>query len=185
MVFFFRKSVSPGIQRIFLGFAAGVMIAASVWSPSDSAMEEAEAAGQSGLLPAVGGFLLGVAFLILLDSLLSASARRFQPAGRAEIFLETHYAAGVRRYSSQHSGGYGSGAVVRLAAQHAEKRAALSSAAALALGIGIQNFPEGAAFPSRLRQEGMSTGQAFLRGSLSGIVEPIFGHPGGGWPPVP
>ena len=70
MVFFFRKAVSANIQRIFLGFAAGVMIAASVWSLLIPAMEEAQAAGVAGWLPAGGGFVLGVAFLMLLDSLL-------------------------------------------------------------------------------------------------------------------
>ena len=90
MVFFFRKSVSPGIQRIFLGFAAGVMIAASVWSLLIPAMEEAEAAGQSGLLPAVGGFLLGVVFLILLDSLLPhLHAGSSQPEGLKSSWKRT------------------------------------------------------------------------------------------------
>ncbi len=70
MVFFFKKAVSANIQRIFLGFAAGVMIAASVWSLLIPAMEEAQAAGVAGWLPAGGGFVLGVAFLMLLDSLL-------------------------------------------------------------------------------------------------------------------
>ncbi len=70
MVFFFKKQVSANIQKIFLGFAAGVMIAASVWSLLIPAMEEAEAAGTPGWLPAAGGFILGIAFLMLLDSLL-------------------------------------------------------------------------------------------------------------------
>ena len=70
MVFFFRKAVNPTVQRVFLGFAAGVMIAASVWSLLIPAIEEAAAAGGSGLLPAAGGFVLGVAFLICMDGLL-------------------------------------------------------------------------------------------------------------------
>ena len=175
MVFFFRKSVSPGIQRIFLGFAAGVMIAASVWSLLIPAMEEAEAAGQSGLLPAVGGFLLGVAFLILLDSLLPhLHAGSSQPEGLKSSWKRTTllvFAVTLHNIPE----GMAVGLSFALAAQHAGEAAALSSAAALALGIGIQNFPEGAAISLPLRQEGMSTGQAFLRGSLSGIVEPIFG----------
>ena len=70
LVFFFRGSVRPGVQRIFLGFAAGVMIAASVWSLLVPAIEAAEEAGQIGWLPAAGGFLLGVGFLLLMDRLL-------------------------------------------------------------------------------------------------------------------
>lgn len=70
MVFLFRNTISAGIQRIFLGFAAGVMVAASVWSLLIPAIEEAEAAGIPGWLPAAGGFILGVGFLMLLDGVL-------------------------------------------------------------------------------------------------------------------
>ena len=141
MVFLFRKQLNASIQRIFLGFAAGVMIAASVWSLLIPAMEEAEASGLPGWLPAVGGFVL----LVLAVTLHNI------PEGMAV------------------------GLSFALAAQHAGEGAALSGALALALGIGIQNFPEGAAISLPLRQEGLSAGRAFLYGSASGVVEPVFG----------
>ena len=174
MVFFFRKSVSPGIQRIFLGFAAGVMIAASVWSLLIPAMEEAEAAGQSGLLPAVGGFLLGVAFLILLDSLLPhLHAGSSQPEGLKSSWKRTTllvFAVTLHNIPE----GMAVGLSFALAARSGEP-AALLGAASLALGIGVQNLPEGAAVSLPLMREGMPRGRAFCIGALTAVVEPLFG----------
>lgn len=175
MVFFFRKTVSAGIQRIFLGFAAGVMIAASVWSLLIPAIEEAEASGGVGWVPAAGGFALGIAFLMGVD------------------FLLPHLHLGARSPEGLHSSwkrttllvlavtlhnipeGMAVGLSFALAAQHGGDASLLSAAAALALGIGIQNFPEGAAISLPLHQEGVPAGRAFLYGGVSGIVEPVFG----------
>jgi ZIP family zinc transporter len=175
MVFFFRKSVNAQIQRIFLGFAAGVMIAASVWSLLIPAIEEAEASGISGWIPASGGFVLGVAFLMLMDVLLPhLHLNSSQPEGLSSSWKRTTLLVlAVTLHNIPE--GMAVGLSFALAAQHADSTAALSSAAALAIGIGIQNFPEGAAISLPLRQEGFSTGKAFIFGSLSGIVEPIFG----------
>ena len=175
MVFFFRKRVEPTIQRVFLGFAAGVMIAASVWSLLIPAIEEAEAAGLPGWLPAVGGFALGVGFLLLMDVLLphlhQAAA---QPEGLPSSWRRTTLLVlAVTLHNIPE--GIAVGLSFALAAQHGGEGSALSAAAALALGIGIQNFPEGAAISLPLRQEGLSAGRAFVYGSLSGIVEPLFG----------
>jgi len=187
MVFLFRKQLNASIQRIFLGFAAGVMIAASVWSLLIPAMEEAEASGLPGWLPAVGGFVLGIGFLLLLDVLLPhlhVDAR--QPEGLHSSWRRTTLLVlAVTLHNIPE--GMAVGLSFALAAQHAGEGAALSGALALALGIavasalalslgmGLQNFPEGAAISLPLRQEGLSAGRAFLYGSASGVVEPVFG----------
>ena len=173
MVFLFRKQLNASIQRIFLGFAAGVMIAASVWSLLIPAMEEAEASGLPGWLPAVGGFVLGIGFLLLLDVLLPhlhVDAR--QPEGLHSSWRRTTLLVlAVTLHNIPE--GMAVGLSFALAAQHAGEGAALSGALALALGIGIQNFPEGAIISMPLRAEGMKKGRAFWGGVLSGIVEPI------------
>ncbi|MBC3515768.1 ZIP family metal transporter [Neobittarella massiliensis] len=175
MVFFFSKALAVGIQRIFLGFAAGVMIAASVWSLLIPAIEEASAAGGIGWVPAAGGFLLGVAFLLGLDVLLphlhlDAKA----PEGlRSSWKRTTLLVLAVTLHNVPE--GMAVGLSFALAAQHQGEHAALSAAVALALGIGIQNFPEGAAISLPLRQEGMTVTKSFFYGSMSGIVEPVFG----------
>ncbi len=176
LVFFFRKQAGHNIQRIFLGFAAGVMIAASVWSLLMPAIEQAEESGIPGWLPAAGGLVLGVAFLMLMDSLLPhLHPGASEPEGAPSSWRRTTLMVlAVTLHNIPE--GMAVGLSFALAAQASQGgTAALSAAAALALGIGIQNFPEGAAISLPLRQEGMSRGRAFLYGSLSGIVEPIFG----------
>lgn len=173
VVFLFRKRINENIQRIFLGFAAGVMIAASVWSLLIP--EEAEAAGIPGFLPAAGGFILGVGFLMLMDSLLphlhlTANRTEGLPASWKRTTL---LVTAVTLHNIPE--GMAVGLSFALAAQGGSEPALFASALALALGIGIQNFPEGAAISLPLRQEGMPAGRAFACGSLSGAVEPIFG----------
>lgn len=175
MVFLFRGSVKISIQRVFLGFAAGVMIAASVWSLLIPAIEEAEASGWPGWLPAAGGFALGVAFLMLLDVLLPhLHLDRGRPEGlRSSWKRTTLLVLAVTLHNIPE--GMAVGFSFALAAQHSFDASALSAAAALAAGIGIQNFPEGAAVSLPLREEGLSSGKAFLWGSLSGLAELLFG----------
>lgn len=175
LVFFFRKSATPALQRIFLGFAAGVMTAAAVWSLLIPAIREAEAAGGPGWVPAAGGFLLGVGFLLGLDVLLP----HLHPGSREPEGMPT----GLRRTTlmvlavTLHNipEGMAVGLSFALAAQHGGDEGLYAAAMALALGIGVQNFPEGAAVALPLRQEGMKRWKAFLYGSASGVVEPIFG----------
>lgn len=175
VVFFFRKKMNPAIQRIFLGFAAGVMIAAAVWSLLIPAIEEAQAKGGIGWIPAAGGFLLGVLFLISLDSLLPhLHPDCTQAEGMASAWKRTTLLVmAVTLHNIPE--GMAVGLSFALAAQHGGDPSLYAAAMALAIGIGIQNFPEGAAISLPLRQEGLSTKKAFLYGSLSGIVEPIFG----------
>ena len=174
VVFFFRRQVTASAQRIFLGFAAGVMIAASVWSLLIPAIEEAEGAGQVGWVPAAGGFVLVVAFLMALDGILPhlhPGAR--EPEGaRSKLHRTTLLIFAVTLHNIPE--GMAVGLSFALAAQHNDP-ALYAGAMALAVGMGIQNFPEGAAIALPLRQEGVGRTRAFLWGSLSGLVEPVFG----------
>ena len=175
MVFLFRKETSSRMLRISLGFAAGLMISAAIWSLLIPSIEGSEAAGIPGWIPAAGGFILGVFFLFVLD----------------QIIPHLHPLSGVKEGLSSTSKrttllisavtlhnvpeGMAVGLAFALAVQNGGEPAMFAPAIALALGIGIQNFPEGAAVSLPLHQEGFSKGKAFLWGTLSGIVEPIFG----------
>ena len=173
MVFFFRRELSGGLQKVFLGFAAGVMIAASVWSLLIPAMEMAEQQGRSVLLPVGGGFVLGGVFLMLLDGLLphlhiGSNEAEGLPARWKRT---TMIVLAVTLHNIPE--GMAVGISFALASQ-GDTPAQLTAAVALALGIGIQNFPEGAAIALPLRQEGLSRAKSFWMGALSGVVEPIF-----------
>jgi len=172
-VLFVRGRTSPGLQKIFLGFAAGVMVAASVFSLLIPAIDEAEAAGTAGWIPAAGGFILGVLFLWGLDSLLPhLHPEAAQPEGLPASWRRTTLMVlAVTLHNIPE--GMAVGLSFALAAQHGGS--SLSAAMALAIGIGLQNFPEGAAISLPLRQEGMSVGKSFFYGVLSGLVEPVFG----------
>ena len=165
VVFFFRSD-RKNMHHIFLGFAAGVMVAASVWSLLNPAIEQAENLGVPGWLPAAGGFLLGVAFLMALD----------EPEGVPSGWKRTTLLVSAVTLHNIPEG-MSVGLLFAMAAQTAGAagEAYLGMAMALAIGIGLQNFPEGAAISLPLAREGMSRGRAFVMGSLSGIVEPIFG----------
>lgn len=174
-VFFFRKRSSEHIQRVFLGFAAGVMIAASVWSLLIPAIEEAEAAGQTGWVPAAGGLCLGVAFLLALDKLLPhLHPEAHKVEGLPSSWKRTTLLVlAVTLHNIPE--GMAVGLSFALASQHANEPGMFAAAVALALGIGIQNFPEGAAISLPLRQEGLDVWKSFFYGSLSGLVELVFG----------
>ena len=145
MVFLFRGKINMKIQRIFLGFAAGVMIAASVWSLLIPAIEEAEAAGKVGWIPAAGGFVLGIVFLLLMDQLLPhLHAGSKEPEGLSSSWKRTTLLVmAVTLHNIPE--GMAVGLAFAMAAQHMGAEAGVAAAFALALGIGIQNFPEGAA----------------------------------------
>lgn len=175
MVFLFRKALSDSIQKVFLGFAAGVMIAASVWGLLIPAIEEAELSGQAGWIPASGGFLLGIAFLYGLDRLIPhLHPGTNETEGISSSMKRTSLLVmAVTLHNIPE--GMAVGLSFALAAQHGGELASYTSAVALALGIGIQNFPEGAAISLPLRREGVGLGRSFFLGSMSGIVEPFFG----------
>ena len=175
MVFFLRRKSSALLQRIFLGFAAGVMIAASVWSLLIPAIEEAEAAGGIGWIPAAGGFILGILLMLALDGLLPhLHSGAVRAEGLPSSFRRTTLLVlAVTLHNIPE--GMAVGLSFARAAQHNGEAGLIAAAGALALGIGIQNFPEGAAVSLPLQQEGLSRPRAFLYGALSGVVEPIFG----------
>ena len=174
-VFFFHKSMPGKFQQIFLGFAAGVMIAASVWSLLIPAIEAAEARGEIGWIPAAFGFAIGVAFLMSLDHYIPHlhpfTDVKEGPVSVSKRTTLLFFAVTLHNIPE----GMAVGLAYALAAQNGNDPAMYASATALALGIGIQNFPEGAAISLPLRQEGFSTFKAFLIGCMSGVVEPVFG----------
>ena len=174
MVLFFKKDMSQGMQKVFLGFAAGVMIAASVWSLLLPAMDSAQAAGQSVPLHIGGGFVLGGAFLMLLDRLLphlhlGSDAPEGLPS---RLKRTTMVVLAVTLHNIPE--GMAVGLAFSAAAQDVSS-GALAAAVALALGMGLQNFPEGAAISLPLKSQGVSAGKSFVLGALSGVVEPVFG----------
>ena len=174
MVLFFKKDMSQGMQKVFLGFAAGVMIAASVWSLLLPAMESAQAAGQSVPLHIGGGFVLGGAFLMLLDRLLPhLHLNSDAPEGLpSRLKRTTMVVLAVTLHNIPE--GMAVGLAFSAAAQDVSS-GALAAAVALALGMGLQNFPEGAAISLPLKSQGVSAGKSFVLGALSGVVEPVFG----------
>ncbi|MDR1159064.1 MAG: ZIP family metal transporter [Syntrophomonadaceae bacterium] len=175
MVIFFRKAASGKARKIFLGFAAGVMIAASVWSLLIPSIEEAQGQGEIGWLPAAGGFVLGVLFLFGLDKMIPHlhQLSNVQEGPSSSAKRTTLLVSAVTLHNIPE--GMAVGLSFALMAQHGGDPALLAAAVALALGIGIQNFPEGAAISLPLRQEGASVAKAFLLGCMSGAVEPLFG----------
>lgn len=175
MVFFF-KAIDKKILNLMLGFAAGVMIAASFWSLLSPAIDMAEKSGQIGWVPALIGFLAGGAFLFGVDRILP----------HLHLGLERDQAEGIKT-SWQRSvllvlaitlhnipEGLAVGVAFGALANNADL-GTLSGALALAFGIGLQNFPEGAAVSVPLRREGFSRFKAFTYGQLSGLVEPVAG----------
>ena len=157
MVFLFRKDMSPKLQQIFLGFAAGVMTAAAVFSLLMPAIETLEEQGKNVLLPVGGGFALGALFLLVLDRVLPhMHIGSDEPEGlRAHFQKTTMLVFAVTLHNIPE--GMAVGLAFAAAAQSTEA-GALAGAIALAVGMGLQNFPEGV-----------------LMGALSGIVEPVFG----------
>jgi ZIP family zinc transporter len=175
LVFFFR-SVNRIVLDGMLGFAAGVMIAASYWSLLAPAIAMAEESGGIPWLPATGGFLLGGAFLWGVDRVLP-HLHLGLPRSEAEG-IKTSWQRSVLLVLAitLHNIPEGLAVGVAFGALAAGlPGAALGGAVALALGIGIQNFPEGTAVSVPLRREGMRVGKAFWYGQLSGFVEPVAG----------
>ena len=175
LVFIF-KSINKNVLNGMLGFAAGVMIAASFWSLLAPAIEMAEASGTAAWIPAVVGFLGGGAFLLFVDKVLP----------HLHIGHDDHEAEGIKTSWQRsillvlaitlHNIPEGLAVGVAFGAIAAGlPSATLPGAVALAIGIGIQNFPEGAAVSIPLRREGFSRLKSFLYGQASGVVEPVAG----------
>ena len=171
-VFFLKKSLSDGIQRALTGFAAGVMVAASVWSLLIPAMEQAADLGRLAFFPAAVGFWLGILFLLLLDHLIPhLHQNSLQAEGpKSQLQRTTMMVLAVTLHNIPEGMAVG---VMYAGFLAGNAQITAASALALSIGIAIQSFPEGAIISMPLRAEGMSRRKAFAGGVASGIVEPI------------
>ena len=174
MVFLLRGKMSDLLRKLLLGFASGVMVAASVWSLLIPSLEMAAENGGITWLPAAVGFVLGILFLLLLDTLIPhLHIGATQPEGltrNCQWKRTTMLSVAVTLHNIPEGMAVG---VILASAMAEGSTIPMSAAWALAIGIAIQNFPEGAILSMPLHSEGMGKGKAFAIGALSGIVEPI------------
>lgn len=171
-VFFMKKEMGDRLQRMLTGFAAGVMVAASIWSLLIPAMEQVSDMGKLAFVPAVAGFWCGILFLLLLDHIIPHLHRNSQRAEgpRSQLKRTTMLVLAVTLHNIPEGMAVG---VVYAGYLAGNTQISAAAAMALSLGIAIQNFPEGAIISMPLRSEGMGKTKAFIGGVLSGIVEPI------------
>lgn len=171
-VFFLKNRISPNVQRLFTGFAAGVMVAASVWSLLIPAMDMSEAMGKFAFVPALVGFLLGIIFLLLMDSLIPhLHVGSKEPEGKkSTLGRSAMLMLAVTIHNLPEGAACGA---IFAGVISGDGAVTLAGAIALSVGIAIQNFPEGAIISLPLRSEGNSRTKSFLLGALSGIVEPL------------
>jgi ZIP family zinc transporter len=174
MVFLLRGAMSDWLKKLLLGFASGVMVAASIWSLLIPSLEMGNEAGGITWLPAAVGFVLGILFLLLLDTLIPhLHIGSDKPEGmtrNCQWKRTTMLSVAVTLHNIPEGMAVG---VILASAMAKGAAIPMSAAWALAIGIAIQNFPEGAILSMPLHSEGMSKGKSFLIGALSGIVEPI------------
>ena len=171
-VFCMKKDIKMSIQKLLLGFASGVMIAASIWSLLIPAIEMSEEQGKIGWLAPAVGFLLGMLFLLVLDSVIPhMHLDKEKPEGvKSKLKKTTMLVLAVTLHNIPEGMAVG---VTFAGALLGNSGITITGAFALAIGIAIQNFPEGAIISMPLKSEGISKGKAFLYGAISGIVEPI------------
>ena len=171
-VFFMKKSLSDRVQRSLTGFAAGVMVAASVWSLLIPAIEQSAALGRLVFLPAFAGFWIGILFLLALDHIIPhLHAKSGQVEGpKSQLQRTTMMVLAVTLHNIPEGMAVG---VVYAGYLSGSAQITAAGAMALSLGIAIQNFPEGAIISMPLRAEGLKKSRAFAGGVLSGAVEPV------------
>lgn len=171
-VFLMKKGMSDRLQRALSGFAAGVMVAASVWSLLIPAIEESEAMGNWSFVPAVVGFWIGILFLLLLDHVIPHLHRNSEQAEgpKSHLRRSTMLVLAVTLHNIPEGMAVG---VVYAGFLTGNAGISAMGALALSIGIAIQNFPEGAIISMPLKAAGMKKSKAFLNGAASGIVEPI------------
>ena len=173
-VFFLKKDLKDSIQRALTGFAAGVMVAASIWSLIVPAIEQSEDMGSFAFLPAFTGFWAGILFLLLLDHIIPhLHVRINQTEGpKSKLTRTVMLVLAVTLHNIPEGMAVG---VVYAGLMSGSANITAGGALALALGIAIQNFPEGAIISMPLFSEGKSKPKSFALGVLSGAVEPVFG----------
>ena len=173
-VFFMKRDMPECLQKALLGFASGVMVAASVWSLLIPAIEMLQTTGFMQVMPAAVGFLLGIGFLLLIDELtphLHVGSNK--PEGlKVRLSRTAMLALAVTIHNLPEGMAVG---VVFAGAAEGHADISLTGALAMAIGIAIQNIPEGAIISMPMRAAGNSRWKAFLIGSLSGVVEPLGG----------
>ena len=171
MVFFLKDQLSENVTKILSGFAAGVMVAASVWSLLIPALEQSAQMGKLSFIPAAVGFLVGIGFLLLLDVVTPHMHPDRQKEGpRRGLKRTTELFLAVTLHNIPEGMAVG---VVCAGWLAGNSHISATGALVLAIGIAIQNFPEGAIVSMPLRAEGIKKGRTFLYGAASGIVEPI------------
>ena len=172
MVFFMKNKMNNKVEKLLLGFASGVMIAASIWSLIMPSIDMAKEQNVISWLPATVGFLFGILFLLVLDSIIPhLHLNSNKPEGlKAKLQKTTMMVLAVTLHNIPEGMAIG---VVFAGAISGNSGITMAGAIALAIGIAIQNFPEGAIISMPLKSEGTSKLKAFLYGTLSGIVEPI------------
>ncbi len=170
-VYFMKNKLNHLIQKMLLGFASGVMIAASVWSLLIPAMNMSEKMGKLAFIPAVIGFLLGIAFLLLLDRNVPHIHLDNEKEGpQSQLKKSTMLVLAVTMHNIPEGMAVG---VIFAGVASGSQGVTSAGALALAIGIAIQNFPEGAIISMPLKSSGLSKTKSFIYGMLSGIVEPI------------
>ncbi|MDD7208868.1 MAG: ZIP family metal transporter [Lachnospiraceae bacterium] len=171
-VFFMKHSMGELLQKVLTGFAAGVMIAASVWSLLIPSIEQASSMGIWSFIPAVAGLWMGVLFLLLLDHIIPHLHMGSQEAEGPKTKLQktTMLVLAVTLHNIPEGMAVG---VVYAGYLSGKADITIMGALALSLGIAIQNFPEGAIISMPLKAEGMKKGKAFGYGVLSGLAEPV------------
>ncbi len=172
MVFFMKNKMNAKVEKLLLGFASGVMIAASIWSLIIPSIDMAEEQNKIAWIPAAVGFLLGITFLLVLDSVIPhLHLKSDEPEGiKSKLKKTTMIVFAVTLHNIPEGMAVG---VTFAGALIGNAGITMAGAFALAIGIAIQNFPEGAIISMPLKSEGMSKTKAFIYGTLSGIVEPI------------
>jgi ZIP family zinc transporter len=171
MVFFMKNQVNPKVEKILLGFASGVMIAASVWSLIIPSIEMAEEQGVISWIPATVGFILGILFLMIIDAIVPHLENNVEKGiKKFKLNKTTMLVLAVTLHNIPEGMAVG---VVFASSLTAGSGITMAAAFALAIGIAVQNFPEGAIISMPLKSNGMPKSKAFLCGVLSGIVEPI------------
>ena len=172
MVFFMRNKMNKMVEKLLLGFASGVMIAASIWSLILPAIEMSQEQGKIAWLPATIGFMFGIIFLLILDSVIPhLHLHNEKPEGvKSKLKNTTMLVLAVTLHNIPEGMAVG---VTFAGALIGNAGITMAGAFALAIGIAIQNFPEGAIISMPLKAEGVSKPKAFILGTLSGIVEPI------------
>lgn len=172
LVYFFKKDISKKTNTLFLGFASGIMIAASIWSLLIPSIEGASSYGKFSIVPAALGFIIGGVFLVVLDKIIP----HFHPGVGVEEGIKSNLKKSLKLFFAVTLHNIPEGLAVGFAfgaAKASGDMGAYYSALGLAIGIAIQNFPEGAAVSLPMKAETNSNTKAFLYGTASGVVEPI------------